>query len=92
MAAVLTVATVRKLANVFNYSPAAIEEFERDKDPGYMFAMSLREKGIIKPNDVSTLVDALRHIELHGIALDVKRLFKEHCKQKKRPEFHNLGT
>ncbi|KAJ8051185.1 Protein NLRC5 [Holothuria leucospilota] len=82
VAAFLTIATVRQLANVFNYPPARIEEFENDRNPGYVFVMSLRERGIIVPNDVSILIDALRDIDLHGIAYEVTRAFEKHCEKR----------
>ncbi|KAJ8050675.1 Protein NLRC5 [Holothuria leucospilota] len=87
--ALLTVATLRKLSNVFNYPPSLIEEFENDRNPGYVFVMSLRERGIILPNDVSVLIDALRDIGLHGIAYEVTRAFEKHCKQKETLESQN---
>lgn len=53
--------------------------------------MSLRDRGIILPNDVSILTEALRDIDLRGIAYEVTRAFVKHCSQKETIELANKG-
>ncbi|KAJ8019220.1 Protein NLRC5 [Holothuria leucospilota] len=79
VASLLTFVTVEKLATTFNYSPKDIEDYGNNKSPGYIFVCSLKEKGIINPSDITLLIDALKAIDLYGVAEDASRLFERLC-------------
>ncbi|KAJ8050474.1 Interferon-induced very large GTPase 1 [Holothuria leucospilota] len=77
LATMLTLNTIKSLATVFNFQPGEIDQIERNHSASYEFIKSLREKGIISPQDISDLIGSLRDIKLHGVAENVTESYNK---------------
>ncbi|KAJ8019375.1 NACHT, LRR and PYD domains-containing protein 3 [Holothuria leucospilota] len=75
VASYLTLTTATKIATVCSLPAADVDRISRNMDPGLVLMDTLRQRGKISPNDISSLIDALEHIGLHGIAPKVTDLF-----------------
>ncbi|KAJ8050510.1 NACHT, LRR and PYD domains-containing protein 14 [Holothuria leucospilota] len=75
VASYLTLIIATQIATVCSLPAADVDKISRDNDPGLVLMDILRQRGKISPTDISSLIDALQHIGLHGIATKVTDSF-----------------
>ncbi|PIK38097.1 hypothetical protein BSL78_25062 [Apostichopus japonicus] len=73
----LTTDIILKLATLFMFTPAVIDELRQaSNSPEQRMVSLMEEKGQIKPNDISPLVTALDQLGLHGLLSTLHRIFQ----------------
>ncbi|KAJ8049745.1 NACHT, LRR and PYD domains-containing protein 14 [Holothuria leucospilota] len=79
LGSVFTLEVIQRLAYLLHFSPAEIDRCRRNEHPGHEFVQIMKDKGIIRPNDISSLTTNLELLGLHGVSHEVKELFTK-CK------------
>lgn len=78
LADILTLATVIKLATLFEYPPRIIEELERKENRSHLMIHHMEERGQLQSTDITSLLNGLKILDLLGIESTVRKLFEDH--------------
>lgn len=82
----LSTDNILRLATAFELSSSKIGQLKDQKSPGLLFTEFITEEGIISPNNISRLTDALYKFNLGGVAQEVLHAWDASRKKKGKSE------
>ncbi|XP_071852634.1 uncharacterized protein [Apostichopus japonicus] len=99
LADILTEENILQLATFFQYPPAKIDFLQSKNSRNHLMIRYMEERGQITERDITTLLRALKVLNLHGTQKRVQTMFELHTGKRctgddqsiQEPEDHNFG-